>query len=112
MCSWSAWHLLCCCFIVPCLACRHAQAAPRGTHTLISTPDLLLLTAYRVLLLMRRMLIAAQQTVGLKRYTVEDAAFGYWLQAWDLRHINQTRFRCACCLYSRTYATERESGVF
>jgi hypothetical protein len=42
-----------------------------------------------------RMLIAAQQTVGLKRYTVEDATFGYWLQAWDLRHINQTRFRSA-----------------
>lgn len=36
----------------------------------------------------------AQQTVGLKRYTVEDATFGYWLQAWDLRHINQSRFRC------------------
>lgn len=40
------------------------------------------------------MLIAAQQTVGLKRYTVEDATFGYWLQAWDLRHVNQSRFRC------------------
>ena len=56
-----------------------------------------LLTAHRLLLLARRMLIAAQQTVGLKRYTVEDAAFGYWLQPWDLRHINQTRFRCARC---------------
>ena len=56
-----------------------------------------LLSTQRLLLLARRMLIAAQQTVGLKRYTVEDAAFGYWLQAWDLRHINQTRFRCACC---------------
>lgn len=47
-----------------------------------------------------RMLIAAQQTVGLKRYTVEDATFGYWLQAWDLRHINQSRFRTIadeCC---------------
>ena len=40
-----------------------------------------------------RMLIATQRTVGLKRYTVEDATFGYWLQPWDLRHINQTRFR-------------------
>ena len=40
-----------------------------------------------------RMLIAAQQTVGLKRYMVEDA-FGYWLHACDLHHINESRFRC------------------
>lgn len=48
------------------------------------------------------MLIATQETVGLKRHTVEDAAFGYWLQAWDLRHINQTRFRCMNLFYSKT----------
>lgn len=35
-----------------------------------------------------------QRTVGLRSYTVEDAAFGYWLQPWDVRHINHTRFRC------------------
>lgn len=47
-----------------------------------------------------RMLIATEQTVGLKSYTVEDAAFGYWLQPWDLRHVNHTRFRTIaneCC---------------
>ena len=69
-----------------------------------------LLATHRSLLLICRMLIAAQQTVGLKRYTVEDAAFGYWLQAWDLRHINQTRFRCACWLCCIPYDSRKTSN--
>mmetsp|Transcript_1306 Transcript_1306/g.3905 ORF Transcript_1306/g.3905 Transcript_1306/m.3905 type:complete len:356 (+) Transcript_1306:621-1688(+) len=49
-----------------------------------------------------RMLIITQQVVGLKSYTVEDAAFGYWLQPWTLRHVNHSRFRTIadeCCFY-------------
>lgn len=56
-----------------------------------------------------RMLIATQQTVGLKSYTVEDAAFGYWLQPWDIRHINHTRFRTIgseCCFEPGHSSTE------
>ena len=36
--------------------------------------------------------------VGLKLYTLEDATFGYWLQPWDVRHVNHTRFRCGVVL--------------
>lgn len=47
-----------------------------------------------------RMLVITSKTVGLKSYTVEDATFGYWVQPWDVRHINHTRFRTIateCC---------------
>lgn len=40
-------------------------------------------------------LVITDQLVGLRQYTVEDAAFGYWLSAWNLRHVHHPRFRCA-----------------
>jgi Galactosyltransferase len=42
-----------------------------------------------------RMVVVANQLVGLKLYTVEDATFGYWLSAWDIRHVHNPKFRCA-----------------
>ncbi len=38
--------------------------------------------------------------VGVKLYTLEDATFGYWLQPWDVRHVNHTRFRLVSRLMS------------
>ena len=40
--------------------------------------------------------IGVHLQVGLKQYTVEDATAGYWIQPWDVQHINHPRFRRAC----------------
>ena len=45
--------------------------------------------------------------VGLKLYTLEDATFGYWLQPWDVRHVNHTRFR----LVRSAHGTMRQGAV-
>ena len=42
--------------------------------------------------------LSSRSQVGLKLYTLEDATFGYWLQPWDISHVNHTRFRSASLL--------------